>query len=262
MWAPIDAGAALAFEGWQDTRDGAKLREGMSKLLDFLWPKIVRNLSEKGLPPGTDLSSAKKALETIKSLLAPQGVTLEYGTAKQGGATVDYVSLGNLTKLAKQAAGQGDEEGAAFLGKLFGDTFSFAVAFGSKDLGFAVGPKARERAAAIATSKGAGKAPAMLERALGALGAPAAFVFAADIGKAIEAFRGLIEQAGGPAQQLASAAKGLMVWGGLTAPSSRALKLTMSLPLSGIAKLGGAMGAGGPPGGGGRMPPAMPPGTP
>ncbi len=260
MWVPTDAGAALAFEGWQDTRDGAKLREGMSKLLDFLWPKIVKNLSDKGLPPGTDLSSAKKALETIKKLLEPQGVAFEYGTAKQGGATVDYVTVGNLTKLAKQAAGKGGDEGAAFLGKLFGDTFSFAFAFGPKDLGFAVGPKARERAAAIATSKAAGKAPAMLQRALGALGGPAAFVFAADIGKAVEALRGLIEQAGGPAQQLASAAKGLMVWGGLTAPSNRALQFTMSLPLSGIAKLGAAMRPAGPPGGmppGRGMPPAQ-----
>lgn len=153
------------------TKDGAKQREAMLGAWDLLWTKgVERAAAEKGAPPpGIDLSSLSKAIETVGAELAPLGITLTAGSEARPGGQVD--SLTARIDFAKFPPALEDPQQAELMKSLFGDTMSLALGFGKERYAVALGPEAAARVREVIDGK---KAAAPALRAVMANAVPSA----------------------------------------------------------------------------------------
>lgn len=155
-----DGSMSLAALVVGSTKDGAKLREAMLGATSMLWSKgAERVAAEKGpIPPGVDISTFQKAIESVGVLAAPVGVTMTLGSEPHADGPVDFLTI--KVDYTKMPVAQGDPQEIEVLKSVIGDTITIALGFGKERYALAIGPDATARVGAVIDGKTAG-APAV-----------------------------------------------------------------------------------------------------
>ncbi len=160
-----DGNFPMAIAGATGTADGAKYEKLFNEYLSLILGKAM-TLAKDVMPPqlaGLPTDDFGKLITALNTLTSAAGVRMEAGTKKDGDVSVSSLSITADLDLIAKVAGPAQAAEVKRVTDILGNKIEFAMAYGPKNIGMAVGPNAAKTAADVAKGS-AGSNTALVNR--------------------------------------------------------------------------------------------------
>ena len=188
----------LSFASSASVKDGKKIRAAFEEYMSLVMTKGFGMVKEL-LPPqlqGLPTSDFTALVNAVGTMAKPFGVALAAGTETQGDITIQKltiaIDLAALEATSPEAATKAKE-----VTNVIGTRLEFAIAYGPKHMAAAMGPNAVKHATTAASGQQLAGGSAGV---VGSYGPGTAFFANMDLGRALKAFRPIMNAAGAGAE--------------------------------------------------------------
>jgi hypothetical protein len=147
-----DGAFPMAISGAAGTSDGAKYEKLFNSYMGLVMGKAL-TMAKEMLPPqlaGLPTDDFGKLIIALNTLTSAAGVRLESGTSKDGDVSVQRLVVTVDVELLSKVGGPEAAAKAKEITDIFGNKLEFAMAYGPKTIGMAMGPNGVKAATDIA----------------------------------------------------------------------------------------------------------------